>query len=255
MSKTITSPFDFATDKVDLDQLERSKTAVLALGTSVSKSVSCQLNSAFEVIGRCCNDSDVFMDKAKNEHYGVSIILSEFANLCHFNAWKNGWWSDLATGAPQERNVFEVIALIHSEVSESFDADCFDYMDDHLPKRLGSEVELGDALIRLLECMPAMGVNIGDAIYDRVLSGYTCEEFVDAAHQHSVIHSKISALTEAFRKSNDPEFAIADIVIEISRLIIYKKFNVGDALLEKLHYNNSRLDHKVANRAAGGKIA
>lgn len=44
-----------------------------------------------------------------------------------------------------------MLALIHSEISEALEGARKDKMDDHLPHRRSEEVELADAIIRILD--------------------------------------------------------------------------------------------------------
>jgi NTP pyrophosphatase (non-canonical NTP hydrolase) len=84
--------------------------------------------------------------------------------LLHDTARKAGWYRDPKTGEPIERNIGECIALMHSELSEALEAYRKDTLDDHLPDRLGIEVELADCIIRILDIAEYMGLDIGDAI-------------------------------------------------------------------------------------------
>jgi NTP pyrophosphatase (non-canonical NTP hydrolase) len=61
------------------------------------------------------------------------------------------WWQNPKTGQPIERNKGELIALIHSELSEALEGERKDLMDDKLPHRRMAEVELADAIIRILD--------------------------------------------------------------------------------------------------------
>lgn len=56
------------------------------------------------------------------------------------------------------------VALMHSELSESLEADRKDLLDDHLKDMPGREVELADALIRILDCAGAEGIDIETAV-------------------------------------------------------------------------------------------
>lgn len=107
--------------------------------------------------------------------------------LAHETATDAGWYKDPATGEPVERNFGEVVALMHSELSEALEADRKGLMDDKLPHRDGREVEFADCIIRILDTAAALGLD------------------------------------------------------------------VAGALVEKNRYNSQRADHKLENRAAGGK--
>ena len=39
------------------------------------------------------------------------------SNACHGRGWNNGWWHDINTGEKLERNVAELLCLVHSEIS------------------------------------------------------------------------------------------------------------------------------------------
>jgi hypothetical protein len=70
--------------------------------------------------------------------------------LAHGTATRAGWYADPVTGKPVVRNFGEVVALMHSELSEALEADRKGLMDDKLPHRDGREVEFADLLLRVL---------------------------------------------------------------------------------------------------------
>lgn len=107
--------------------------------------------------------------------------------LAHKTATDAGWYTDRVTGKPVERNFGEVVALMHSELSEALEADRKGLMDDKLPNRDGREVEFADLILRVLDTAAALDLD------------------------------------------------------------------VAGALIEKNRYNQVREDHKLSNRAAGGK--
>src|SRR5262245_43683454 len=41
--------------------------------------------------------------------------------VCHQASRQAGWYTDIATGAPRDRNRGEMLALIHSEISEALE--------------------------------------------------------------------------------------------------------------------------------------
>lgn len=63
-----------------------------------------------------------------------------------------GWWHNATTKLPEpNRNFGDIVALIHSEISEAFEAHRKGKNDDHLPQYDGKLVELADAVIRIFD--------------------------------------------------------------------------------------------------------
>lgn len=93
--------------------------------------------------------------------------LNDYRDVCHTASLK--WWQDLATGAPVKRNKGELLALIHSEISEALEGERKDLMDDKLPHRKMAEVELVDAMIRIFDYAGGFGYDLQGA-YDEKMA-------------------------------------------------------------------------------------
>lgn len=78
-----------------------------------------------------------------------------------------GWYCDPKTGERIERNVGEMLALIHSEISEALEGYRKNLMDDHLPHRRMIEVELADAVIRICDLAGYLGLDLGGALEEK----------------------------------------------------------------------------------------
>jgi NTP pyrophosphatase (non-canonical NTP hydrolase) len=78
------------------------------------------------------------------------------------------WWIDIHTDKPLKRNKGELIALIHSELSECLEGVRKNLMDDHLPHRTMEEVELADALIRILDYCGGYDIDIESAVMEKM---------------------------------------------------------------------------------------
>ena len=91
------------------------------------------------------------------------------------------WWVDLHTGEKIERNFGELMALAHSELSEALEGHRKNLMDDKLPHRKMVEVELADALIRILDTAHGLGLDIGGAVAEKMAYNATR---VDHTREH-----------------------------------------------------------------------
>lgn len=104
------------------------------------------------------------MDEAERAAY-QGLRAAQY--IAHKTASDAGWYHDPATGEPVKRNFGEVVALMHSELSEALEADRKGLMDDKLPHRDGREVEFADCIIRILDTGEALGLDVAGAFIEK----------------------------------------------------------------------------------------
>lgn len=113
----------------------------------------------------------------------VRLAAAIVADACHRAAYDAGWWHDLHTGEDQTydycvdclqggmrpgRNIGEALMLMVSELAEAMEGARKGLMDDKLPHRPMLEVELADAVIRIMDMAGGAGLDLPGAIVEKL---------------------------------------------------------------------------------------
>lgn len=92
--------------------------------------------------------------------------LNNLQTIC-YTLSKNAGWHKSPASNPE--TFATKIALIHSEISEALEGFRKNKQDDHLPHRKAVEVELADAVIRILDLSGALNLDVSGAILEKLV--------------------------------------------------------------------------------------
>lgn len=149
---------------IDLNYICKNAEAIALMpGWENSKGAKAEYFTAL-----ACNLKIIILEDALNGLEGESYIgLKSTQKLANKTAVEAGWYKDLKTGKIIERNFGEVVALMHSELSEALEADRKSLKDDKLPNRDGREVEFADCIIRIFDTSEALNLDVAGALIEK----------------------------------------------------------------------------------------
>lgn len=94
--------------------------------------------------------------------------LNELSDKIYQDNIKAGWWKKDENGNIIPREPGVLLCLIHSEISECMEGFRKNLMDTHLTHRKMAEVELADAIIRMLDMSGHYGFDLDGAIAEKL---------------------------------------------------------------------------------------
>lgn len=146
-------------DKIDLQKLEESN-------GNLVENMMAYTEPAIRLLGGIVtNEKDIRI---------VGEGIDCLQNLCHGLSARSGWWDGVDK---TDKNVIGTkLALIHSEISEALEGVRKDCPDTHLTHRSMVEVELADAVIRIMDLVGAMKLDLAGAIIEKLAYNKTRQD-------------------------------------------------------------------------------
>ena len=99
----------------------------------------------------------------------ITTCTNVMVDMCHGLATEAGWHD-------QPREVGTMLMLVVSEISEAMEGFRKNLNDDHLPSRKMVEVELADAVIRIMDLAGKLQLDLGGAMYEKLLYNVNRED-------------------------------------------------------------------------------
>lgn len=123
-----------------------------------------------------------YVDRIDQNQAEIKKQIEFLTDICHGAAAESGWWTDMKSGHSTRSplygihgdrdslkiNVPEKLMLVVSELGEAMEGFRKNKRDEHLPHRLNIEVEIADAIIRLLDLGGGIGLDVGGAVAEKL---------------------------------------------------------------------------------------
>ena len=104
--------------------------------------------------------------RASGERAGEVTPSPLNAMAAQVAAQNQKWW--VGPDGPLTRNAGELLMLVVTEISECFEGERKNLMDDKLPHRRMAEVEIADTIVRLLDYAAARGYDLDGAMREKL---------------------------------------------------------------------------------------
>jgi hypothetical protein len=184
-----------------------------------------------------------FSETADMDFFPIS--WQELAKTVHNDNVDRGFWpADV-----MDRNVGEALCLIHSEVTEIFEASLSpEIFDDKVTDYPAFWVEVADAVIRVLDLGYAHGTEFDAAFIDSTAAGFAYDSQCSSMNDDLMeIHAAVDAVLELHRKrttsaENGSLLYKSELAVVLGKLVgLMSKYSIPFEVIDaKLAYNRTR---------------
>ncbi len=162
------------------------------------------------------------------------------------------WWISLETGERVQRNPYELLCLMASEVSEALEGERKNLKDDKLDHRMMAEVEVADVFIRTLDFAGGHGIVLTD-LADPV--EINLKNRAESLWNFHMLLCRIGLNVNQF--PDEPQQWAGNVSAILTSCFAYCDafgYDLMGAYEEKMAFNAVRPDHTIeARKDEGGK--
>jgi len=169
--------------------------------------------------------------------------FDQYAKEIHAHNVKVGWWN------PPQDCLFQKLQLVSTEVAEATEGERKNLMDDKLPHRKMGEVELADALIRVLD----IGGRLQLVYYAYAPTHFYVDNPLNSiGKQHLGVNDVMCSLASCLADLpiyDETDHTYSSLINTILQVADNQGYDIESAMNEKIEFNKIRSDHKPENRA------
>lgn len=236
-----------AQEELNEDELQALETfkELIANGESVTYIEGKSVRGTYSLAG---HPQNLPKSKQSDGAQTMNIDISALAKEIHAQNVSVGWWDDM------NRCPYQTLELDITEVAEATEGERKDLMDTHLEHRKNGEVELADAMIRLMDMAGRYGWYFSRTYVESTSCPRTRVYYASRgiAGKHLAVNMGICKIAELMVENADVthiSYIYTEIINRILQIGEDQGYDVMTALREKFEYNKTRIDHTRAARA------
>jgi NTP pyrophosphatase (non-canonical NTP hydrolase) len=163
--------------------------------------------------------------------------INELSQAAYQNSKAHGFWDG-------PRNKGEMIALMHSELSECLEGVRKDLMDDHLPAFTQEAAEMADTAIRIFDFLGGFGLRFQDDRTPISLFLINCRQWIYFENKGEAIADIHCSLSQAYAcresESGDSVGLLREALLGVFAYSAKFGIDLEAAISAKMAYNASR---------------